>query len=141
MQNSDEVDILNGIKYTLVGINKDLTDIKNIINSSHLIYSPPNTQILNSSNLSFNFNPNLLYDVMITLVGTVTADVVVSINSVVNGIGSVSYVNLNNTNYVIRLKGVAINSISASASTIGSVSVYLTSIGYTQNKNISLDGL
>ena len=99
------------------------------------VSTPPNTQILNANNPILYLDPNQYYDVSIVLVGSVTSDVVVRIDSKIKeGITNASNVNLNNTNSGYILKGIKVSSIGVIASTIGSVSVYVSYIGYHDYK-------
>jgi len=122
----------------LNNIDKKAEEILNYIvneNKDKGISTPPNTQILNSNNTILYLDPSQYYDVSIVLVGSVTSDVVVRIDSKIKeGITNASNVNLNNTNNGYILKGARVSSIGVIASTIGSVSVYVSYIGYKDYK-------
>jgi len=123
-------------------MNKKLDYLINLVESRVVkeeenkgIFVAPTTQILNSSNTNIYLDPEYYYDVSIVLVGSVTSDVIVRIDSKIkNNIANASNVNLNNTNNGYIIKGAKISSIGVLPATIGSVNVYVSYIGYKDYK-------
>jgi len=123
-------------------INKKLDYLINLVESRVVkeeenkgIFVAPTTQILNSSNTSIYLDPEYYYDVSIVLVGSVTSDVIVRVDSKIkNNVANASNLNLNNTNNGYIIKGAKISSIGVLPSTIGSVNVYVSYIGYKDYK-------
>ena len=99
----------------------------------------PNTIILNSSNLQQTFDFTLYYDFVIWVNGSPTSDIVVNINVPVNkSIAGVSYIKLNTTQTKYRLKGIKLNSLSVSSTTISTYDVYVTYLAYYEYRRPEL---
>ena len=123
-------------------MNKKLDYLINLVESRVVkeeenkgIFVAPTTQILNSSNTSIYLDPEYYYDISIVLVGSVSSDVIVRVDSKIkNNVANTSNLNLNNTNNGYIIKGAKISSIGVLPATIGSVSVYVSYIGYKDYK-------
>jgi len=123
-------------------MNKKLDYLINLVESRVVkeeenkgLFVAPTTQILNSSNTNIYLDPEYYYDISIVLVGSVTSDVIVRIDSKIkDNVANASNVNLNNTNNGYIIRGAKISSIGVLPATIGSVSVYVSYIGYKNYK-------
>lgn len=120
---------------TLSAMSRDISQMKSILND--MLYRERATRIpkiagsaiLSSSNQTMSLNPNYYYSMILTLNGSVSKDVNLSI------IFRQVYVNpvvipMNNILSTYKFRGVKINRIDIDPANIGSATIYASWIGY-----------
>ena len=121
----------------MLQVQGDVATVKQMVAqilSSEYTLQAADTQKLTSTNSSFaGFNYNWYYNVVIVLVGTVTADVEVQLGVVMKQIGAtISHYYLNGTIQGWRIQGVKLNNINVVTTNLGSGTVYVSYVGYSQ---------